>query len=57
VPLDGNAFAEPFVARSALKGLAEFEEFELFTMPNRPNAFAVSPTQWSIILDCLTRTD
>jgi hypothetical protein len=43
--LDGNAFAEPFVARSALKGLAEFEEFELFTMPNRPNAFAVSPTQ------------
>jgi hypothetical protein len=50
----GDVFSEPFVTRSALKELPEFEDFELFSMPNRPNAFAVTPEQWSIILDHLT---
>ena len=50
----GDVFSEPFVTRSALKEFPEFKDFELFRMPNRPNAFAVTPEQWSIILDHLT---
>lgn len=53
----GAVFPEPFVTRTALKQHREFDDFELFTMPNRPNAFAVTPEQWSIILDHLTNTD
>ncbi len=53
----GEVFAQPFLTRSALKQLPEFDDFELFEMPNRTNAFAVTPQQWSIILDHLTGRD
>lgn len=53
----GEVFAQPFLTRSALKQLPEFDDFELFEMPNRANAFAVTPQQWSIILDHLTGRD
>jgi predicted RNA-binding protein with PUA-like domain len=55
--LVSNVLEEPFVTRTTLKALPEFADFELFRMPNRPNAFAVTPEQWSIILDHLTKTD
>jgi len=48
-----DVFSEPFVTRSVLQALPEFKDFELFEMPNRPNAFAVTPEQWSIIRDHL----
>ena len=55
--LISNVFEKPFVTRTALKACREFDDFDLFRMPNRPNAFAVSPEQWSIILDHLTDAD
>jgi len=50
---------EPLVTRTTLQRFPEFADFELFTMPNRANAFAVTTEQWSIILDYVTgrRTD
>lgn len=50
----GNVFSKAFVTRTVLQQFPEFESFELFVMPNRANAFAVTPAQWSIILDHLT---
>ncbi|GAB3862579.1 hypothetical protein GCM10028801_28320 [Nocardioides maradonensis] len=43
-------FDEPILTRAEMKQLPEFADFELFQMPNRPNAFAVSRAQWGVIL-------
>lgn len=46
-----DVFADPIITRAELKRLPEFADFELFQMPNRSNAFAVTRQQWAIILD------
>ncbi len=43
-------FDEPIITRDELKQHTEFEDFDLFRMPNRPNLFTVSREQWAIIL-------
>ena len=42
-------FIDPVVTRDELRRHPEFDEFDLFRMPNRPNAFPVTPEQWAII--------
>lgn len=46
-----EVFDTPIITRHELKKLPEFGGFELFRMPNRSNAFAVTRQQWAIILD------
>lgn len=41
------------LTRSELARHAAFTEFELFKMPNRPNAFAVTDEQSAVVLDRL----
>lgn len=40
-----SVFREPIVRRGQLKNDARFEDFELFVMPRRTSAFAVTPEQ------------
>lgn len=47
--LVGDVFEERFISRSDLKDFPEFQDFELFTMPNATNVFRVTPAQWKII--------
>lgn len=43
-------FDEPIITRTELKQHPAFADFDLFRMPNRPNAFAVSRDQWTFVL-------
>jgi len=49
-----SVFDEPIITRNELKELQAFAGFDLFRMANRPNAFAVTREQWTIILARLT---
>lgn len=44
-----NVFDRPIITREELKQHPAFEDFDLFAMPNRSNAFAVTAEQWVII--------
>lgn len=45
-----SIFDQPIITRYELKKHRAFADFDLFRMPNRPNAFAVTREQWTIIL-------
>lgn len=43
-------FDQPIITREELKRCPAFAAFDLFRMPNRPNAFVVSREQWTVFL-------
>ena len=43
-------FDEPIITREELQRVPEFDDFDRFRMPNRPNAFEVTEPQWRVIL-------
>lgn len=47
--LIADVFDEPFVTRAALKAIPEFEDFDVFGMPNASNVFRVTSAQWEIL--------
>ena len=42
-------FEAPVCTREELREIPAFADYDLFRMPNRPNAFAVTPEQWQVI--------
>lgn len=49
-----SVFDQPIITRDELKGHPAFADFDLFRMANRPNAFAVTREQWTLVLGRLT---
>ena len=45
-----SVFDQPIITRDELKEHPAFADFDLFRMANRPNAFAVTREQWTLIL-------
>lgn len=44
-----TVFDAPIITRDELRRHPAFEDFDLFTMPNRSNAFTVTAEQWAVI--------
>ncbi|MGQ2912113.1 EVE domain-containing protein [Aeromicrobium sp.] len=44
-----SVFDRPIITREELKQHPVFEDFDLFAMPNRSNAFTVTAEQWAVI--------
>ncbi|MDI6910461.1 EVE domain-containing protein [Nocardioides sp.] len=44
-----SVFDTPIITRDELKEHLAFADFDLFRMANRPNAFAVTREQWTVI--------
>lgn len=45
-----SVFDQPIITRDELKEHPAFADFDLFRMANRPNAFAVTRGQWTLVL-------
>lgn len=44
-----SVFDQPIITRAELKEHPAFADFDLFRMPNRPNAFGVTREQWTVV--------
>lgn len=45
----------PVLTRTEMRRMEAFADFELFSMPNRPNVFAVNEAQAQVVLDRLAQ--